>query len=90
MADIRNDQNYQSAVQNLKRDTFVYKNEDLDRLYQDIEELWKAVFNLAAYIRNPDSPLTSGLFLQLCALPQIQQEIGRLREAKSKTQESLS
>lgn len=82
------DENYKVALQNLKRDTFVYKIDDLERLYEQVAELWHAVFNLASYITHPRSSLTVGLFHQLCALPQIQQEIARLRETKSKSLES--
>jgi hypothetical protein len=64
----------------LRENLFVYRLEDIENLYEDMEQMWFAVFHLSGFLREPSNPMRAEQFEKLCAMPQIQQEMFRLRE----------
>ena len=40
----------------LKENLYVYRINDLDDLYDEMEEFWRAAFLFNAYLRRPDEP----------------------------------
>jgi hypothetical protein len=75
-----------SILDAIKPDLFVYRQQDLARLIEQINALWKGTSYLSFYVRFPDGAKGAEQFRQLCALSQIQREICRMREGqKNKT-----
>jgi hypothetical protein len=69
----------------LKAHLYVYRTDDLDALYEQMEQFWYAVFYFNGYLRQPQHPGRVEEFHQLCAYPQIQQEISRLNAGRGNT-----
>jgi hypothetical protein len=69
----------------LKKRMFVYKIKDLEQLYSDMKDCWQAAFNFNVYLRHPGQPIATQMFELLCAIPQIQQEMDRLRSIQEDT-----
>jgi hypothetical protein len=67
---------------------FVYKLNDIETLISQIQELWTAILMFWSHLRWDISSLSASQFQQLCELPQIQQEISRLRLAQKNTPEA--
>ena len=74
----------------LKKDIYVYRLADLTGLRDQIQELCMAALMFSTHLRRrpygavrPDQQ-----FQQLCALPQIQQELSRLKTVQQNTAES--
>ena len=63
----------------LKQNLFVYRKADLESLYKEMEQFWRAVFYLNGYLRDRTNPLRVAEYQQLCTFPHIQQEMFRLR-----------
>jgi hypothetical protein len=62
--------------------TYVYRHSDLERIRDDIRELWGHWFHIREYLHWFGSkPTTAGgeQYLQLCDRPRIAQELARMR-----------
>jgi hypothetical protein len=66
----------------LKENLFVYRMTDLTALLDQIKEAWFAAFHLNCHLRHAGK-LSDQSFAWLCALPQIQQEMSRLKVARN-------
>jgi hypothetical protein len=66
----------------LKENMFVYRQADLDGLYDQMAEFWWAAFWFNGYLREPANPGRAEEFQKLCALPQIQRELSRLTASR--------
>jgi hypothetical protein len=62
----------------LKENLYVYRKQDLENLYAEMEEFWWAVFYLNGYLREPTNSGRIAEFRKLCTFPKIKQEISRL------------
>jgi hypothetical protein len=69
------------AEETVRSVLFVYKNNDLVQLRDEIKEFWHAVFVFLQYLRAPQKThLDEEQFQTLYTLPQIQRALVRLRE----------
>ena len=66
----------------LKKNLYVYRPTDLQRLYEDMEQFWRAIFYFNGYRREPKNAGRAAEFQRLCAFPQIQQAISRLNAGR--------
>lgn len=69
----------------LRENIFVYRLEDIENIYEDMEQMWFATFHFSGFLREPSNPMHAEQFEKLCAMPQIQQEMSRLREGRENT-----
>ena len=69
----------QVSIDEIRSDGFVYRDNDLADLRDNLEGLWTLAMAFANHLRNPDNPLSEAGFLRQCAWPRVQQEISRLR-----------
>jgi hypothetical protein len=60
----------------LKEHLFVYRKADLDKLYDDMESFWWAVFYFNGYLRNPSNEGRRGEVAKLRAYPLIKAALG--------------
>lgn len=68
-----------------KEHTFFYTTKDLETLYSQIFEFWRATFAFCVYLREGKNPgsLGAAQYQMLCSSPQIQQEVARRRSGKT-------
>jgi hypothetical protein len=59
----------------LKENLYVYRLNDLQSLYDKMEQFWWAIFYFNGYLREPKNAGRAAEFQRLCNFPQIQQEI---------------
>jgi hypothetical protein len=64
----------------LRSKFFVYRNDDLISLRDEIKEFWRAVFLFTLYLRLPSSATSEEEFQKLYTAPPIQRALTRLRE----------
>jgi hypothetical protein len=71
----------------LKKNMFVYKLRDIEQLYYETKKYWNAAFNFNILLRHSAvGPLSeSQMLARLGELPQIRQEMDRLRANKEDT-----
>lgn len=72
----------EASIDGIKEGLFVYRPKDIERLRDDIAELWSAALHFWQYLRLV-TPLTEAGYQQLRALPQIQRELDLQRLAKN-------
>lgn len=68
----------------LKKKLYVYRQSDFDRLYEDMEEFWWAIFYFNGYLRDRKSPGRLAEFQNICAFPQIALAISNIDAARRK------
>lgn len=62
----------------LKKNMFVYQMQDFDRLYNDMNEFWQAIFWFNGYLREPRNPRRIEEFKNLQNFSQIREVLSRL------------
>jgi hypothetical protein len=80
---LRPDDKEQREQGRLVQRSSVYKITDLARLSRDIKELWEASFRFYMYLRYAGTPIGNAEFQKLCDVPQIAQELARMRDQKN-------
>jgi hypothetical protein len=75
----RSVQHRQDRHELLKDNLFVYRLADLERLYEQMKNLWSAAWNIDAYLRNPDEPHRHKQLDDCNKLPIIKTEIANLK-----------
>jgi hypothetical protein len=85
LAKVKNSEPY--SIDEIKKDAFVYRPKDISGLVIQIEELWGAAMAFATHLRSPNK-LASASLRQLCAGPQIQQELSQLKLARKNMTEA--
>lgn len=70
----------------LARHMFVYKKTDLEAIFEEMQAIWKIIFDFVGYLRRPLQPSiaeTAGeIFLRLCSEPRICLALEQLRNQK--------
>jgi hypothetical protein len=64
----------------MQEDLFVYRQEDISALRDEIKDFWMAAFIFTAYLRLPTSEIGEQQFQKLYSVPPIQRALSRLRE----------
>jgi hypothetical protein len=59
----------------LKKNLYVYRLNDLQSLYDKMEQFWWAIFYFNGYLREPKNAGRAAEFQRLCDFPLIRQEI---------------
>ena len=67
-----------------KRASYVYTLSDLERLENDIMELWGIAFAFATKLNNPDSPRAATTLETLCSVPQMERALSQIRDRQNK------
>jgi hypothetical protein len=68
----------------LKENMYVYRKEDLDNLYQDMESFWWAAFYFNGYLRSPADPGRIAELAKLRKYPLIQNGLADSQSARSR------
>jgi hypothetical protein len=68
-----------------KRETFIYKIADLEKLAEEINQLWGITFTFTSLLRYPDLALTREVFESQCQWPQMQSALTQTRNRKMST-----
>ncbi|OAF11429.1 hypothetical protein AYJ54_08395 [Bradyrhizobium centrolobii] len=68
-----------------KRETFIYKITDLEKLAEEIYQFWGITFGFTSLLRFPDLPLTARTFESQCSWPQMQSALSEIRNRKNGT-----
>jgi hypothetical protein len=70
------------AYMGQKRNTFIYKIADLERLAEEINQLWGITFAFTSLLRYPDVPVTQEAFKSQSQWPQMQSALTQIRNRK--------
>jgi hypothetical protein len=63
----------------LKKNMYVYTLASLERLYEEMKEVWTAAFHLDGYLRNPTEAHRQRQLVECNDLPMIKAEIASLK-----------
>jgi hypothetical protein len=66
-------------IDEIKKNTFVYRPNDLVTLVKQMDELCLAAMSFATHVRAPGGLLTNEIIDKICEGPQMKQELLRLR-----------
>jgi hypothetical protein len=66
-----------------KRNSFVYKIGDLERLETEIMQLWGIAFSFTSHLNYPGSPTAAKALETQCAWPQMVQALSQTRNQKN-------
>jgi hypothetical protein len=80
---LKRDEKEQREQEQLMQRSSVYKVADLDQLERDIKGLWEASFHFYVHLRYGPTQSDSEAFQKLCSVPQIAQELARMRDQKN-------
>ncbi len=65
-----------------KREAFIYKTADLEKLAEEINQLWGIAFAFTSLLRYPDTPVAKETFMNQCQWPQMQSALTQVRSRK--------
>ena len=66
-----------------KHASYVYTLSDLERLENDIMELWGIAFAFTSKLNWPDSPIAETKLQRLCSVPQMVRALSQIRDRQS-------
>lgn len=66
-----------------KRYTYVYELGDLERLEDEIIQLWRIAFSFTSYLNYPSLPSSTEDLETQCALPQMVRALSQIRSRKN-------
>ena len=66
-----------------KRESFVYKTNDLEQLEREIKDLWGVTFSFTVQLRWPGNELANQTFETQCKTPQMQTALSEVRKRRS-------
>jgi hypothetical protein len=69
----------------LKKNLFVYRKADLEKLHSQMQQLWWDLFHFNGYLRTPKSPGRVAEFRKLFASPHIRQRIASQKQTPSQS-----
>jgi hypothetical protein len=73
------------AYMGQKRETFIYKIADLEKLAEEINQLWGITFTFTSLLRYPDAPLTREAFESQCEWPRMQSALAEIKSQRLRT-----
>jgi hypothetical protein len=80
---LKDDEKEQREQKKLIERSSIYKVTDLEQLARDIKGLWEATFHFYIHLRYGPGPAGTEPFQRLCNVPQIAQELARMRDLRN-------